>query len=93
MTRCIFIVLVQLGNQGTVVIPKEGQMRFAAQASRSMKFATFWVAENINNLFLNIMRYLRKLELRITWPSFGNTTEINSYPTWRLTHVLLSTLT
>jgi hypothetical protein len=34
-----------------VVIPKEGQMRFAGQALRSIRFVIFWAADNRNNSF------------------------------------------
>jgi hypothetical protein len=49
-------------------------MRFAGQDSRSNKFSIFLAADNRNNSFLDLEGYLRKLALRITWPSFGNTT-------------------
>jgi hypothetical protein len=58
----------------TALIPKEGQVRFAGQASRSNKFAMFCAADNRNKLFLDLEGYLRTLALSVTWPSFGNTT-------------------
>jgi hypothetical protein len=63
-------------NIHTVVFPKKGHMRFAGQATRSNKFAIFWAADN-RNIVINVPRGkldLRKLVLRITLPSFGNTT-------------------
>jgi hypothetical protein len=39
---------------GTVVFPKEGQMRFAGQASGSILFAIFWVADNRSNLYFDL---------------------------------------
>jgi hypothetical protein len=35
-----------------VVFPKEAQIRFAGQGSRSNEFAILWTADNRNNLFL-----------------------------------------
>jgi hypothetical protein len=49
-------------------------MRIARQASRSNKFAIFWAADNRNTLFFDLEGYLRKLAIRVTWPSVGNTT-------------------
>jgi cellulose synthase/poly-beta-1,6-N-acetylglucosamine synthase-like glycosyltransferase len=49
-------------------------MRVAEQASRSNKFAVFWVADNIIILFLDLEGYVRKLALRTAWPCFGNST-------------------
>jgi hypothetical protein len=46
-------------------------MRFAEQASRSIKFAIFWAADYIIRLLLDLEGYLRKLALCVTWPSFG----------------------
>jgi hypothetical protein len=60
----------------TVVLPKEkGQMRLAGQASRSNTFPIFWAAaaDHTIRLFLDLEGYLRKLALRVTWPSFANT--------------------
>jgi hypothetical protein len=54
--------------------PKEGQMRFAGQASRSNKPAICWAANARNNALLDLEGYLTKLALRATLPSFGNTT-------------------
>jgi cellulose synthase/poly-beta-1,6-N-acetylglucosamine synthase-like glycosyltransferase len=54
-------------------------MRVAEQASRSNKFAVFWVADYIIILFLDPEGYLRKLALRAAWPSFGNSTVIDRY--------------
>jgi hypothetical protein len=48
-------------NVITVVFPKEGQMRFAGQASRSNKFAILWAADNRNKVFLDLEGYLREL--------------------------------
>jgi hypothetical protein len=59
-------------NVHTVVFPKEGQMRFAGQASRSNKFAIYRGADSRNKAILDLEGYLRKLALRVTWPSFGN---------------------
>jgi hypothetical protein len=56
-------------------------MRFAEEASRSNIFATFWTADNIIRLFLDLAGYQRNLALRVTWRSFGNTTVYNS-PLW-----------
>jgi hypothetical protein len=38
------------GSTHTVVFPKEGQMRFPGQASRSNKFAILWAADNKHNV-------------------------------------------
>jgi hypothetical protein len=54
-------------------------MRFARQASRSIKFAIFWAADYTVRLFCDLERYLRNLALRVTWPSFGNTSVFNSF--------------
>jgi hypothetical protein len=67
-------VLANVSKRYTVVFPKEGQSRFAGQASKSHICAMFWTADNRNNLFLDLERYPRKLALRVTWPSFRNTT-------------------
>jgi hypothetical protein len=40
-------------------------MRVAEQASRSKKFAIFWVADYIGILFVDLEGYLRKLALRV----------------------------
>jgi hypothetical protein len=61
-------------RQHTVVIPKEGQTRFAKQASNSVKFAIVWAADNRNKTFWDLEGYLEKLALLVTWPSFGNPT-------------------
>jgi hypothetical protein len=64
----------------TMLFPKEGQMRFAGQASRSNKFAILLAIDHRTKCFFDLEGYLRKLALRITWPSFGNTTVILDYP-------------
>jgi hypothetical protein len=56
---------------GTVVTPKEGQMRFTGQASRSTKFAIFWAADSRHKLLLDLERYRRKLALRVTGLPLG----------------------
>jgi hypothetical protein len=48
-------------------------MRFAEKASRSNMFPIFWATDHIFRLFPDLEGYLRKVALRITWPSFGNT--------------------
>jgi hypothetical protein len=48
-------------------------MRFAEKDSRSSKFAIFRAADNIKKVFLDLEGFLRMLALRVTWPSFGNT--------------------
>jgi hypothetical protein len=53
-------------------------MRLAGQASRSNKFEIFRASDHRNNLFSDLEGYLRKLACRVTWPSFGNTTVIQS---------------
>jgi hypothetical protein len=65
----LYIIIV---SSITVVFPKEGQMRFAGQASRSNKLAIYWAADYRNKAILDLEGYLRKLALRVTWPSFGN---------------------
>jgi hypothetical protein len=52
----------------TVVLSKEGQMRVAGLASRSIKFAVFWAADDSNRMFLDLDAFLRKPALRVTWP-------------------------
>jgi hypothetical protein len=47
---------------------------FAEQASRSNKFAILWATDYTIRLFLDLEGYLKMLALRVTWPSFGNTT-------------------
>jgi hypothetical protein len=48
-----------------------GKMRFAGQALRSIKFALFRAADRRNvSLVFDLEGYLRKLALRVTWPSF-----------------------
>jgi hypothetical protein len=73
----------------TVVIPKEGQIRFAEQASRSTEFAIFWAADSRNKSLLDLKGYLTKLELRVTWPSFGNTMVFQNH--MRVANALLFT--
>jgi hypothetical protein len=58
----------------TVVFPKEGQMRLAEHASWSNKFSISWAADYKIRLFFDLEGCLRMLALRVTWPSFGNTT-------------------
>jgi hypothetical protein len=53
-------------------------MSLAGHALRSNKFAIFWAADCRNNLFLDLERYLKKLALLATWPSFGITTVLRS---------------
>jgi hypothetical protein len=48
-------------------------MRLAEKASRSIKFAIFWAADDITRLLCYLEGYLRYLALRVTWPCFGNT--------------------
>jgi hypothetical protein len=48
-------------------------MRVAGQASRSNKFAILWAADHRNRVCFDINGYLRRLVLRVTWSSFGNT--------------------
>jgi hypothetical protein len=47
-------------------------MRFSEKASRSNTFPIFWAADLIIRPSLDLRGYLRRLALRITWPSFGN---------------------
>jgi hypothetical protein len=39
----------------------------------SYKFAVLWADDQRNKVFLDLGGYLRKLALRVPWPSFGNT--------------------
>jgi hypothetical protein len=60
-------------------------MRFAGQASRSNKFAIFWTAAmsavvQQKKLFFDLEGYLRKVALRVAWPSFVNTSAILMRP-------------
>jgi hypothetical protein len=77
--RYYFRNIIFLTYHITVVYPKEGHMRVAGQASRSNKFALVWAADNRNNAFLELEGYLRKLTLRVTSPSFGNTAVYTAY--------------
>jgi hypothetical protein len=54
-------------------------MRFAEKASRPTKFPVFWAAANIIRQILDLVGYLRKLALRVTWPSFGITSVFPIY--------------
>jgi hypothetical protein len=61
-------------QRDTVVFPKEGEMRFAGQASRSNKSTVFWTVDYRIGLFLDVARYLRKLALLTSSPTFGYAT-------------------
>jgi hypothetical protein len=51
-------------------------MRLAGQASRSNKFEGFWAADKKIVSLLDLEGYLGTLALRVTSPSFGNTTVV-----------------
>jgi hypothetical protein len=55
----------------TVVLPKEGQMRFAGQASRSNRIAIFCANGYRIWVFWDLEWYVREHALRVTWLSFG----------------------
>jgi hypothetical protein len=53
---------LQAGNalRYTVLFPKESQMRFPGQASRSNKFAIPWAADNKNKVVSDLQGYQRR---------------------------------
>jgi hypothetical protein len=57
-------------SQITVVIPQE--MRFPEQATRSNKFPIIWAVDYLIRLYFNLVGYLRRRALRVTWPFCGN---------------------